>query len=162
MYLNKIFLIGNLTREPELRALPTGNKVVTFGMATNRVWKDQTGKRQEATEYHNVVAFGRQAETIAQYSHKGSSIMIEGRLQTRSWEGPDGKKNYRTEVVTEGFQFGPRPQGIGPQTGTYHAPGALDASAPGSDAETPQRDAATDLDTIEYPTEEINLEDIPF
>jgi single-strand DNA-binding protein len=158
MYLNKIFLIGNLTREPELRALPTGNKVVTFGMATNRVWKDQTGKKQEATEYHNVVAFGRQAETIAQYVHKGSSIMIEGRLQTRSWEGPDGKKNYRTEVVTEGFQFGPRQQASGSQTGTYHAPGALGSS----DAGSPQGDAPADLDTIEYPTEEINLEDIPF
>jgi single-strand DNA-binding protein len=162
MYLNKIFLIGNLTREPELRALPTGNKVATFGMATNRVWKDQAGKKQEATEYHNLVAFGRQAEVIAQYAHKGSSIMIEGRLQTRSWEGPDGKKNYRTEVVIEGFQFGPRQNTGGSQTGTYHAPGALGGSAGVSDAEAPQADAGADLDTIEYPTEEINLEDIPF
>jgi len=159
MYLNKIFLIGNLTRDPELRALPTGNKVATFGMATNRVWKDQTGKRQEATEYHNLVSFGRQAETIAQYCKKGASIMIEGRLQTRSWEGTDGKKNYRTEVVIETFQFGPRAQSTGPQTGTYHAPGAVGGM---SDGEAPQKDAGPDLDTIEYPTEEINLEDIPF
>lgn len=154
MYLNKTFLIGNLTRDPELKALPSGSKVASFSLATNRVWKDQSGKRQEATEYHNVVAFGRQAETIAQYCKKGSSLYIEGRLQTRSWEGQDGKKNYRTEIVLENFQFGPK------------AGGGVGDSAPRStgvsDAEAPQKDAAADLDTIEYPDEEINLEDIPF
>ncbi|MCC6199090.1 single-stranded DNA-binding protein [Candidatus Nomurabacteria bacterium] len=153
MYLNKVFLIGNLTRDPELRAIPTGTKVVQLGIATNRVWKDQSGARKEATEYHNVVAFGRQAETLAQYCKKGSSLYVEGRMQTRSWEGQDGKKNYRTEIVLENFQFGPKAGGTGA--------GAL-VGARNSDAETSQKDAPTDLDTIEYPDEEINLEDIPF
>lgn len=154
MYLNKVFLIGNLTRDPELRAIPTGTKVVQLGLATNRTWKDQSGARKEATEYHNVVAFGRQAETLAQYCKKGSSLYIEGRLQTRSWEGQDGKKNYRTEIVLENFQFGPKAAGMG---------GASSAAPQRQgDGEAPQKDAPADLDTIEYPDEEINLEDIPF
>ena len=108
MYLNKVFLIGNLTRDPELKALPTGTKVVSVALATNRVWKDQNGAKKESVEYHNVVAFGRQAETIAQYCKKGSSLYIEGRLQTRTWEGQDGKKNYKTEIILDSFQFGPK------------------------------------------------------
>lgn len=153
MYLNKVFLIGNLTRDPELRAIPSGTKVVQIGLATNRVWKDQSGARKESTEYHNVVAFGRQAETLAQYCRKGSSLYIEGRLQTRSWDGQDGKKNYRTEIVLDSFQFGPKAGG-----GSNTAPAASGIS----DAEAPQKETAPDLDTIEYPDEEINLEDIPF
>lgn len=150
MYLNKVFLIGNLTRDPELKALPTGTKVVSIALATNRVWKDAGGARKESVEYHNVVAFGRQAETIAQYCKKGSSLYIEGRLQTRTWEGQDGKKNYKTEIILDSFQFGPK------------AGGVSGSSAPVSDTEAPQKDAPADLDTIEYPDEEINLEDIPF
>lgn len=153
MYLNKVFLIGNLTRDPELRAIPSGTKVVQIGLATNRVWKDQSGARKEATEYHNIVAFGRQAEILAQYCRKGSSLYVEGRLQTRSWDGQDGKKNYRTEIVLDSFQFGPKTSGGAPMQTT---------SKSASDAEAPQKDAAADLDTIEYPDEEINLEDIPF
>ena len=156
MYLNKVFLIGNLTRDPELRAIPTGTKVVQLGIATNRVWKDPSGARKEATEYHNVVAFGRQAETLAQYCRKGSSLYIEGRLQTRSWDGQDGKKNYRTEIVLDSFQFGPKAGGGGAPVGSTAPTKGV------SDAEAPQKDAAPDLDTIEYPDEEINLEDIPF
>jgi single-strand DNA-binding protein len=159
MYLNKVLLVGNLTRDPELRAIPSGTKVVQLGIATNRTWKDQSGARKEATEFHNVVAFGRQAETLAQYCKKGSSLYIEGRLQTRSWEGQDGKKNYRTEIVLENFQFGPRAAGAG------FSGGQGTTSAPASrqnDSEAPQKDAPADLDTIEYPDEEINLEDIPF
>lgn len=151
MYLNKAFLIGNLTRDPELKALPSGSKVASISLATNRVWKDQKGARQESTEYHNVVAFGRQAETIAQYCKKGSSLYIEGRIQTRSWDAQDGSKKYRTEIVLEGFRFGQRASGAGaaPARGV-------------SDSEAPQKDAPADLDTVEYPEEEINLEDIPF
>lgn len=152
MYLNKVFLIGNLTRDPELKALPSGVKVVSVALATNRVWKDQNGAKQESVEYHNVVAFGRQAEVIAQYCKKGSSIYVEGRLQTRSWDA-DGQKKYRTEIVLETFQFGPKAggqsEGFKPSSGV-------------TDAEAPQKDASPDLDTIDYPDEEINLEDIPF
>ena len=93
MYLNKAFIIGNLTRDPELKALPSGIKVCSFGVATNRVWRDKEGNKQESTEFHNIVVFGRQAETTAQYLKKGSSVLVEGRLQTRSWDAQDGQKN---------------------------------------------------------------------
>jgi single-strand DNA-binding protein len=106
MYLNKIILYGNLTRDPELKALPSGQNVVSFSVATNRDWKDKDGQKKEATEFHNVVAFGRTADVIGQYFKKGRPIYVEGRIQTRSWE-KDGAKQYRTEVIVENFQFGP-------------------------------------------------------
>mgnify|MGYP000178498780 CR=1 FL=1 len=145
MYLNKALIIGNLTRDPELKALPSGSKVASFSLATNRTWKDQAGARQEATEYHNVVAFGRTAEVIAQYCKKGSSIYVEGRIQTRSWDGPDGQKRYRTEVVADRVQFGARPTGNG-SASTSSAPEMVDDAS----------------DMIEYPTDDINPDDIPF
>lgn len=141
MYINKAQIIGNLTRDPELKSLPNGTKVTSFSIATNRTWKDGNGAKQEAVEYHNAVAFGRTAEVIAQYCKKGNQILIEGRLQTRSWE-KDGIKNYRTEIVVETFQFGAKPSGNG---------------AP---AKTEPADQASD--TIEYPEEDINPDDIPF
>lgn len=107
MYLNKIFVLGNLTRDPELKSLPGGSAVCNFGVATNRTFTGKDGKKQEQVEFHNVVAFARQAEIIAQYLKKGSSILVEGRIQTRSWE-KDGAKQYRTEVVVENMQLGPR------------------------------------------------------
>lgn len=110
MYYNKALIIGNITRDPELKSLPSGSQVASFSVATNRVWKDKNGAKQESVDFHNIVVFGKQAETIAQYMRKGSSILVEGRLQTRSWEGPDGKKNYRTEIVADRTQFGPRIQ----------------------------------------------------
>jgi len=156
MYLNKVTILGNLTRDPELKSLPTGTKVATLALATNRTWKDAQGMKKESVEYHNVVAFARQAEVIAQYCKKGASLYIEGRIQTRSWDAADGQKKYRTEIVLENFQFGPKTGGMG-DTGTPRA-----SNAPISDQEAPQKDAPADLDTIEYPDEEINLEDIPF
>ncbi len=105
MYLNKVLLYGNLTRDPEMRALPSGQQVASFSIATNRTYKNKDGQKQEAVEYHNVVAFGRQAEVIGQYLKKGRPVFVEGRIQTRSWE-KDGNKQYRTEVVIENFQFG--------------------------------------------------------
>jgi len=111
MNLNKAFLIGNLTRDPELKTLPSGTSVASFGVATNRVWKNQQGERQEEVQFHNVVVFGKQAETTSQYLTKGSLVFVEGRIQTRSWEGQGGQKNYRTEIVAERIQFGPRGAG---------------------------------------------------
>ena len=154
MYLNKAFIYGNLTRDPELKALPSGHKVASFSLATNRTWKDQSGAKQEAVDYHNIVVFGRQAETSAQYLKKGAGAFIEGRMQTRSWE-QEGQKKYRTEVVADRVQFGPRSGGA-PGGGGEGAPVAAAASA-GAAAT-----AAPSLDTIEYPEEEINPEDIPF
>ena len=147
MYLNKVMLIGNLTRDPELRSLPSGIKVCSFSLATNRVWKDKNGARQESADYHNVVVFVRQAETVAQYMKKGSSMLVEGRMQTRSWDDKDGVKKYRTEVIADRTQFGPRGSG-----------GEGASSTKSATKET----NSGDLDTIEYPEEDINPEDIPF
>lgn len=146
MFLNKVMLIGNLTRDPELRSLPSGIKVCSFSLATNRVWKDKNGARQEAADYHNVVVFGRQAETVAQYMKKGNSILVEGRLQTRSWDDKtSGEKKYRTEIIADRTQFGPKGSG-----------GAPASSGGPAKASNPEEDA------IEYPEEDINPEDIPF
>lgn len=107
MYLNKVTIIGNLTRDPELKQLPSGIAVCSFSVATNRIWKDKNGAKQEEVEYHNVVTFSRTAENVAKYMSKGSQLLIEGRLKTRSWEDKEtGKKTYRTEVVAENVQFG--------------------------------------------------------
>lgn len=152
MYLNKAIIIGNLTRDPEMKALPSGIKVTNFAVATNRTWKDKNGAKQESTDFHNVVVFGRQAEIIAQYMKKGSNIMVEGRMQTRSWDA-DGGKKYRTEIIADTFQFGPKAAGGG--GGNYG--GA--AGAP-NEPEAPMR--APELETIEYPDDDINPEDIPF
>jgi len=148
MYLNKVFLYGNLTRDPELKALPSGSQVANFGIATNRTYKDKNGQKQETTEFHNIVAFGRTAEVIAQYLKKGRPIFVEGRLQTRSWDDKEsGKKNYRTEIVVDNFQFGADAKGGGAPSASR---GADEQPAPKGD------------ETIKYPDEEINPEDIPF
>ncbi len=110
MFVNKAIIFGNLTADPELKSLPSGISVVNAGVATNRVYKDKDGQKQESAEFHNVVFFGRTAEVVAQYLKKGSSIYVEGRLQTRSWEA-DGIKKYRTEIVSENMQLGPRRDG---------------------------------------------------
>lgn len=147
MYLNKAIIIGNLTRDPEIKALPSGIKVASFSVATNRVWKDKNGVKQENVDYHNVVVFGRQADIVGQYMKKGNSILVEGRMQTRSWDDASGVKKYRTEIIADRIQFGPRKEG-----GSGYAP-----------AEVPAQDEHKKaLDTIEYPEEEINPEDIPF
>lgn len=149
MYLNKAFIYGNLTRDPELKALPSGSQVVSFGVATNRVYKDKNGQKQESTEFHNIVAFGRTAEVLGQYMKKGKPIFVEGRIQTRSWDDKEtGKKNYRTEIVVDNFQFG--------------ADGARGAGASPASAQADEQPAPKESEEIKYPDEEINPEDIPF
>lgn len=153
MYLNKVFLYGNLTRDPELKALPSGSQVASFGIATNRTYKDKNGQKQEATEFHNVVAFGRTAEVIAQYVKKGRPLFIEGRLQTRTWDDKEtGKKNYRTEIIIDTFQFG----ADGGKGGSGSFTGG------GASGETEQSAPKEESEAIKYPDEEINPEDIPF
>jgi len=110
MNLNKVFLIGRLTQNPETRTLPSGQTVVSFGLATNRIWTDQTGQKQEMTEFHNIVVFGKLADICSQYLTKGRLVLIEGRIQTRSWQTQDGQKRYRTEIIAENMQMGPRIQ----------------------------------------------------
>jgi len=111
MNLNKIFIVGRLTRDPEQRTMPNGNSVSNFSVATNRTWTNQSGDKQEQTEFHNIVAFGKLADICNQYLNKGQLILVEGRIQTRSWEDSDGNKRYRTEIVAEGMQMGPRAGG---------------------------------------------------
>ncbi len=153
MYINKATILGNLTRDPEVKSIPTGTKVATFSLATNRTWKDAGGARKDASEYHNVVAFGRQAELIGQYAKKGSSLYVEGRLQTRSWDDPSGQKKYRTEIILDSFQFGPKSQG-----GTVTDAGSKQSAQ----KEIPGTDTEDSFDAIEYPNEDINVDDIPF
>lgn len=151
MYLNKAIIIGNLTRDPELKSLPSGIQVCSMSVATNRVWKDKNGARQESADYHNVVVFGRQAETAAQFLRKGASVLVEGRMQTRSWDAADGTKKYRTEIIADRVQFGPR--------GGASGDSAPRAAAPKNDT----KDDLPPMDTIEYPDDEsINPDDIPF
>jgi single-strand DNA-binding protein len=145
MYLNKAMIFGNLTRDPELKSLPSGIQVCSFSIATNRTYKDKDGKRAEQTDYHNIVVFGRQAETSAQYLKKGASAYVEGRIQTRSWEA-EGVKQYRTEIVADRVQFGPRAGGESRAPTGENAKGAPEAAG----------------NAPEYPEEEINPEDIPF
>src|SRR3989344_7903686 len=111
MNLNKVILIGRLTRDPDVRALPSGQQVTSFGLATDRFYTDKTGQKQKQTEFHNITLFGKLAQTASQYLNKGSLTMIEGRLRTSSWQDSSGNKKYRTEIIAEGLQLGPK--GIG-------------------------------------------------
>lgn len=151
MYINKVFLYGNLTRDPELKALPSGTQVASFGIATNRTYKDKDGNKQEQTEFHNISMFGRQAEVAAQYLKKGRPVFIDGRLQTRSWDDKEtGKKMYRTEIIVDNFQFGPSVGGDG------------QGKSFSGDAAVEPKPAAASAGKVEYPDEDINPEDIPF
>lgn len=111
MNLNKVFILGNLTRDPEVRTTPGGAQVANFSIATNRVWYNQAKEKNQETEFHNIVAWSRLAEIASQYLTKGQMVLIEGRIKTRSWQAQDGTKKYRTEIVAENMQMGPRAQG---------------------------------------------------
>jgi len=162
MYLNKALIIGNLTRDPEMKSLPSGIQVTSFSIATNRVWTDKNGAKQENTDFHNIVVFGKQAENVGKYLKKGSSALVEGRMQTRSWDAADGSKKYRTEVIADRVQFGPRKEGgsAGGSTGSDYSAGADKGGKSGGKGD--KVDSPEAIDTIEYPSEEINPEDIPF
>ncbi|HEY7215537.1 MAG TPA: single-stranded DNA-binding protein [Thermoanaerobaculia bacterium] len=122
---NKVILIGNLGRDPEVRSTPSGQPVASFTLATNRRWKDKNGQRQEQTEWHSIVVWGKQAEIAGQYLTKGKQIYLEGRLQTRSWDDRQtGEKKYKTEIVCDNFQMLGSARG-----GDFESPGA-GASAP--------------------------------
>lgn len=157
MYINKAIIVGNITRDPELKSLPSGQKVCSFSVATNRTWKDQSGAKQEAVDYHNVACFGRTAETVAQWMKKGSQIYVEGRMTTRSWDDKEsGKKMYRTEIIAENVQFGPKKDGgvAGAGGNSFNA----DSKAPPANEKVNLED---NLGTIDY-GESINPDDIPF
>ncbi len=159
MYINKVFIYGNLTRDPELKSTPTGMQVASFSVATNRVYKDKNGAKQEEVQFHNCVVWAQQAETLCRYMKKGSTIFVEGRLQTRSWDDKNGGgKRYATEIVVENFQFGPKAQS---GEGGYQAPSSTSSFAPKA-APVAASNAMPEYDTIEYPADDINPDDIPF
>jgi single-strand DNA-binding protein len=146
--LNRAMIIGNLTRDPELKQIPSGQNVCSFGVATNRTWKNQQGEKQEQVEYHNIVAWGKLAEICGQYLGKGKKVYIDGRLQTRDWEGQDGAKRYRTEIVAENMvMLSGRGEGGGGNDGGFSA----QPPAPS----LPSEPSAA-------PGNEIKIEDIPF
>ncbi len=111
MYLNKVFVLGHLTQDPQIRNLPSGQLVASFRVATNRFFYDKNKQKQKQTEFHNIVAFNRWAEIAQQYLKQGSMVLIEGRLQTRNWEDKNGVKKSRTEIIVESLQLGPKIQG---------------------------------------------------
>lgn len=155
MNLNKVFIIGRLTADPEIRTTPSGDRVMAIGVATNRNWMDKSGNRKEATEFHNVVLWGKQADIVSQYLTKGSLIFIEGRLQTRSWQGKDGVTRRVTEIIGERMQLGPRPGPAG-----YGAP----SRAVPEKEETGSEKAAVpeEMPVIDIDEEGIKPEDLPF
>ena len=149
MSLNKVMLIGNLTRDPESRTTPSGQMVTSFAVATNRVWTNQAGEKQEKAEFHNIVAWSKLADIVGKYLARGRRVYVEGRLQTRDWQGQDGVKRYRTEIVADNVIMLYRPAGA--------------ASGPFSPKEEPP---AAEEGASEQPfpptEEEIHLENIPF
>lgn len=147
MSLNKVLLIGNLTRDPESRTTPAGQTVATFGLATNRSWNSPTGERQERTEFHNIVAWGKLAEIVTKFLTKGRKTYVEGRLQTREWQGQDGAKRTRTEIVADNIILLDRPTG---NTGN------------GPFVPSPQNSEPSQIDSSIPAEDEIQLEDIPF
>jgi single-strand DNA-binding protein len=151
MNLNKVLIVGRLTADPQLRNTPGGQAVTSFGVATNRVWTDKNGAKQEEAEFHNVVVWGRQAEIATQFLVKGSVVLIEGRLRTRSWTDKNGQPRRTTEIISERMQLGPRPQG-----GGRGAP----AGAPPEEITTPQEEIPTV--NLDEGSVEVKPEDLPF
>lgn len=154
MNLNKVFIVGRVTADPQLRTTPGGQPVSSFGVATNRVWTGKTGAKQEEVEFHNVVVWGRSAEIATQFLSKGSLVMIEGRLQTRSWQDKQGQSRRTTEIICERLQLGPRPQG----GGKFEKPQASGTAAAADMQQAPQPEEIPVVD-IE---DEIKPEDLPF
>lgn len=113
MNLNKAFVLGNVTRDPEVRALPSGQQVTSFGIATNRFYTDSSGQKKQDAEFHNIVCFGKLADIASRYLTKGSLVLIEGRIKTRNWQNSQGIKQYRTEIIADSLQLGPKGSGGG-------------------------------------------------
>lgn len=162
MDLNKVMIIGRLTRDPELRTIPSGQSVCQMGVATGYVYTNQqTGQKVESTEFHNVVLWRKLGEIAAQYLKKGARVYIEGRLQTRSWDGQDGQKRYKTEIVADNMiMLGDRPAGTSPINQGYAAPASKPSSQTPSSSTPPP---AEELPTIDQASDEgVRVEDIPF
>lgn len=159
MSLNRAQLIGNVTRDPELRQIPGGQTVASFSIATNFVWTDQSGQRQEKAEFHNIVAWRKLAEIVGQFVKKGSKVYVEGRIQTRDWEGEDGVKRYRTEIVAENVILLDRKGAAGDGEGGYAPSNTVPRKAAG--IQNHQVDASADVGAAAV-VDEVAIEDLPF
>ncbi|SRR6056297_102515 len=154
---NRAIVLGRLTRDPENKVLPSGNQVTSFSIATDRYYTNKEGEKKQETEFHNITSFGRLAEIAAQYLNKGSLVLIEGRLRTRSWEDESGSKRYRTEIIASSLQLGPKSSGSGggkqkaTQTKTKGKKKPKQAKAKQKEEDIPVIDE-----------EEIDIDDIPF
>ena len=155
MNVNKVILVGRLTRDPEIRNTASGQTVSSVSIATNRVWKDKSGQKQEQTEYHNVVLWGRLAEITGQYLTKGQEAYFEGRLQTRKYTGKDGVERRTTEIVAENMQLGSRASG---NSGNYSSPGTPHPSV----SKAPVQEDNIPTINLDEEEEEVKIEDVPF
>lgn len=162
MNVNKVFLLGNVVADPEARMTASGIPVVNLRLATNRVFKDKSGQRQEQTEFHRVVVWGRQAEIAREYLRRGRLVFIEGRLQTRSWEDKSGQKRWQTEVVAERIQLGPRPSGAAPSSESGPAQEASAGKRKDADDTIPVIDEDAPISLHDDEPKEVNPEEIPF
>lgn len=157
-YLNRAQVIGNLTRDPELRQTTSGQSVASLGVATNFSWTDSSGQRQEKAEFHNVVVWRKLAELCGQFLKKGSKIYVEGRLQTRDWQGEDGVRRYRTEIVADSIIFLDR-KGAGVEAGVTPIPNeALERKTSG----IKESDGDTEKNPPVVVEEEVSIDDLPF
>jgi len=184
MNLNKAFVLGNVTRDPEIRSLPSGQQVASFGIATNRFYTDSAGEKKQDVEFHNIVCFGKLADISSRYLNKGSLVLIEGRIKTRNWTNTQGIKQYRTEIIAEGLQLGPKGSGAGAPPGSSSSYGrpAFANNEPGpakqdeipvieenytppaqnSEEENKEAFNAQSVSFNDKPTDEIDVKDIPF
>jgi len=161
MNFNKAMVVGRVIRDPEIRTTPSGQNVASIGVATSRVWNTNSGEKQEKTEFHNVVAWGKLAEICGQYLTKGQLVLFEGRIETRTWEGQDGVKKYKTEIIAENMQMGPRARSQEGGSGSYQSPvEKRNESAPQTEAPKQQNDSQEKIGNSGE--EEIKIEDIPF
>ncbi|OQA36781.1 MAG: Single-stranded DNA-binding protein [Parcubacteria group bacterium ADurb.Bin326] len=160
MNLNKAIIIGNLTQNPEVRKTPAGKSVASFTIATNSVWTNQSGERQEQAEFHSIVAWGKLADIVGQYLAKGRLCMVEGKIQTRNWTDQAGAKHWKTEIIAENIQLGPKPSGAPSNNSGYgnnsYQNSGFEAPSYGNDTYQAEPIAAGNDE------EEIKIEDIPF
>ena len=165
MNFNKAIVVGRVTGDPEVRTTPNGQSVTSFGVATNRYWTNAGGEKQDKVEFHNIVVWGKLAEICGQYLAKGALVLIEGRLETQSWEGQDGIKRFRTEIIAENMQMGPRAA-----QGGDAAPAPAQDPVPAQEKPVPATPGNQPETSFQNPSqeqspeseEEIKIEDIPF
>ena len=174
MNLNKVFVLGNVIREPEVRSLPSGQQVVNFSMATNRFYTSQAGEKKQEAEFHNVVCFGKLADISSRYLNKGSLVLVEGRIKTRNWTNNQGVKQYRTEIIAETMQLGPKGAGTGSNSGTASSSGYNKKPYSAPEPDMPQSEEIPVIEEDHSPTQdgpvsfedgaadEIDIKDIPF